>query len=100
MCNGVWTRILWVVKASVFIVSGSHDVTVRASIERAVFLVVSEMVALGAEASFAMFCWCFFEGQEKGKCVELVEGVYDAGLYGDFYTFNVLVGFEVYGLVE
>ena len=98
--NWVWARVLWVVKASVFIMSWSHDVAVRASIERAVFSVVSEVVVLGAEASFAMFCWCFFEGQEKGKCIELIEGMYDARLYGDFYAFNILVGFKVYGLLE
>ena len=80
--------------------SGSHDVTVRASIERAVFSVVSEMIALGAKVSFAMFCWCFFKSQEEGECVELVEGVYDAGLYWDFYAFDILVGFKVYGLMK
>ena len=58
----IWARVFGVVKTSVFIMSGSHDATVRASVERAVFSVVSEMVALGAEVSFAMFHWCSFEG--------------------------------------
>ena len=26
--------------------------------------------------------------------------MYDARLYGDFYAFNILIGFQVYGLVE
>ena len=46
----------------VFVMSRLHDATVRALVERAVFSVVSEMVALGAEVSFAMFRWCSFEG--------------------------------------
>ena len=62
MFNRVWTGVFWVVEALVFIMSWLHDMTVRASIERAIFSVVSKMVTLGAEASFSMFCWCFFEG--------------------------------------
>ena len=62
MFDGILARVFGVVKTSVFIMSGSHDVTVQALVERAVFSVVSEMVALGAEVSFAMFYWCFLEG--------------------------------------
>ena len=60
--DGIWAGVFGVVKTSVFVMSGSHDVAVKALVERAVFLVVSEMVALGAKVSFAMFCWCFFKG--------------------------------------
>ena len=62
LLDGVWARVFRVVKTLVFVMSGSHDATVRALAEGAVFLVVSEMVALGAKVSFAMFCWCFFKG--------------------------------------
>ena len=60
--NGIWAGVFGVVETLVFIVSGSHDVAVGASVEGAVFLVMSEVVALGAEVSFAMFCRCFLEG--------------------------------------
>ena len=59
--DGIWARVFGVVEALVFVMSRSHDATVRASVERAVFSVVSEMIALGAKASFSMFHWCFFK---------------------------------------
>ena len=60
--NGIWAGVFGVVKTSVFVMSGLHDVAVRALVEGAVFSVVSKVVALGAEVSFAVFCWCFFKG--------------------------------------
>ena len=58
------------------------------------------MVALNAEGFSAMFCQGFLEGYKERKGIELVKGMYNAGLYRDFYGFNFLVGFEVHGLVE
>ena len=52
--------------------------TIGALVERTVFLEVSKVVALDAEGFSAMFSWGVFEGYEKGKCVKLVEGMYNA----------------------
>ena len=41
---------------------GSHEVAVGASVERAFFLEVSKVVALGAEGISAVFCWGVFKG--------------------------------------
>ena len=69
--------------------------TIGASIERTVLSDISKVIALDAEGFSAMFCWSFLEGCKEEKGIELVEGMYDVGLYGDFYGFDFLVGFKV-----
>ena len=69
--------------------------TIGAPVERTVFSEVSKVVVLDAEGFSAVFHWGFFEGYEEEKGIKLVEGMYDVGLYGDFYGFDFLVGFEV-----
>lgn len=79
---------------------GSYKMTIGASVERTVLSEVSKVVALDTEGFSAVICWCIFKGYEERKCIELVEGMYDARLYRDFCTFDFLIGFEVYGLAE
>ena len=47
-----------------------------------------------------MFSWGFLEGFEEQECIELIEGMYYAGLCRDFYGLEFLVAFEVHGLVK
>ena len=79
---------------------GPYQMTVGASVKGTVLSEMSKMVALNAEGLSAMFCWSFFESYEEWKGIKLVEGMYDARLYRDFYGFNLLIGLKIYGLAE
>ena len=74
---------------------GSYQTIVEVSIEGTVLSEMSKVVALNAEGLSAMFHWGFLEGCKEGENVELVEGMYSASLYRDFYGFDLLIGFKI-----
>ena len=49
-----------------FLVVGLMQMTMRALVKSAVFLPVTELIAVGAEGSSAMFIWDGFEVFEEG----------------------------------
>ena len=100
MFNWSGARVFGVIEALVLIMLGSYQTTVGALVEGTVLPKMSEVVALCAESLSSMFPWGFLKGFEEGECIELIEGMYYAGLYGDLYSLKLLVAFKVHGLTK
>ena len=65
-----------------FLVVGLVQVTVWALVETAVFLPVSQLIAVGTECSSAVFFGDRFEVFEEGQGVDLMKAFDDIGLEG------------------
>ena len=62
MFDRVWSRVFRVIDAQIFVMLGSYETTVRASVEETILSEMSKVVTLGAEGFSTMFCWGVFEG--------------------------------------
>ena len=82
-----------------FLVMGSVEVTVGTLVKVAVLFPVSQLVAVGAERSSAVFFWYCFEVSEEGQGVYLMEAFDDVSLEG-FSLFFVGVLILVYDEVS
>ena len=73
-----------------FLVVGSVQVAMGALVKVTVLFPVSQLVAVGAECSSAVFFWYRLEVSEEGQGVYLMEAFDDVGLEG-FSLFLVWV---------
>ena len=75
-----------------FLVVGSVEVAVGTLVKVTVFFPVSQLIAVGAECSPAVFLWYGFEVSKEGQGVYLVEAFDDVGLEGfSLFFVGVLV---------